>query len=51
MLQHRATPNLLSEKACKIINDKKALSDSNQFRSKVQNTKKVIIKKVKCSKK
>jgi lipid-A-disaccharide synthase len=23
MLQHRATPNLLSEKACKIINDKK----------------------------
>ena len=22
-LQHRATPNLLSEKACKIINDKK----------------------------
>ena len=25
MLQHRATPNLLSEKACKIINDKKYL--------------------------
>ena len=23
MLQHRATPNLLSEKVCKIINDKK----------------------------
>lgn len=30
----------------KINNDKKALSDSNQFRSNVQNTKKVIIKKL-----